>query len=93
MALSCWGRPLRDPEPVFEPVLITPPRERADILEQSARTVIALHRAGLITRREALAELRDRGRDLSAFTRLGLPEEDPRRKVLEETGASPYNDA
>ena len=93
MALSCWGRPLRDPEPVFEPVLITPPRERADILEQSARTVIALHRAGLITRREALAELRDRGRDLGAFTRLGLPEEDPHRKVLEETGASPYNDA
>ncbi len=68
MAVSCWGRVPDNLEFVFEPVMTTSPAERAELVQKLSSDVIEAFRAGLLTREEALAELKSRGQELGVYT-------------------------
>ena len=70
MAVSCWGFVPEDMEIVFEPVMTSSPLERAELAEKLSAPVIDAFRAGLLTREEAVAELKARGGELGVFTKL-----------------------
>ena len=70
MAISCWGYVPEDLEIVFEPVMTTSPAERAELVQKMCSDVIEGFKAGLLTREEALAELRSRGEELGVYTKL-----------------------
>ena len=61
MALSAWGTLPEDLDFVFNPIAAESPAETADLVEKLSASVIDAFRAGLLTREEALAELRARG--------------------------------
>ena len=61
LAVSCWGEVPGDLDFVFEPILTATPMQRAELEEKLAGSVISAFSAGLLTREEALAELRARG--------------------------------
>ena len=73
MAVSCWGYVPEDLEFVFEPVMTTSPAERAELVQKLSSDVIEAFRAGLLTREEALAELKSRGEELGVYTKIGIP--------------------
>ena len=73
MAVSCWGYVPEDLEFVFEPVMTNSPAERAELIQKLSSDVIEAFRAGLLTREEALAELKSRGEELGVYTRIGIP--------------------
>ena len=73
MAVSCWGYVPEDLEFVFEPVMTTSPAERAELVQKLSSDVIEAFRAGLLTREEALAELKSRGGELGVYTKIGIP--------------------
>lgn len=73
MAVSCWGYVPEGLEFVFEPVMTSSPAERAELVEKLSSDVIEAFRAGLLTREEALAELKSRGEELGVYTRIGIP--------------------
>ena len=70
MALSCWGYVPEDLEFVFEPASTVSPQERAELAERLTSPVIAAFGAGLLTREQALDELRDRGSELGLFRNI-----------------------
>ena len=70
MALSCWGDCPPDLNITFEPLMTTTPEARADLIEKNSRIVLEAFTAGLITREEAIRELKARGTDLGAWTML-----------------------
>ena len=70
MAVSCWGYIPEDLEFVFEPASTASPLERAELAEKLTSPVIAAFSAGLLTREEALEELRDRGSELGLFRKI-----------------------
>ena len=70
MALSCWGFIPEDLEFVFEPASTSSPLERAELAEKLTSPVIAAFSAGLLTREQALDELRDRGGELGLFRKI-----------------------
>ena len=70
MAVSCWGYVPEDLEIVFEPVMTSSPLERAELAEKMSAPVIAAFRAGLITRKEAVLELKTRGEELGWWRKL-----------------------
>ena len=70
MALSCWGEIPDDLEFVFEPVMTASPAERAELVRTLSSDVIEAFRCGLLTRDQALAELRSRGEDLGVYTQI-----------------------
>jgi len=49
------------------------PAERAELIQKLSSDVIEAFRAGLLTREEALAELKSRGEELGVYTRIGIP--------------------
>ena len=73
MAVSCWGYVPEDLEFVFEPVMTTSPAERAELVQKLSSDVIQAFQAGLLTREEALAELKSRGEELGVYTKIGIP--------------------
>ena len=73
MAVSCWGYVPEDLEFVFEPVMTSSPAERAELVQKLSADVIQAFQAGLLTREEALAELKSRGEELGVYTKIGIP--------------------
>ena len=63
-------------EIVFEPVMTTSPAERVELIQKLSSDVIQAFQAGLLTREQALAELKARGEDLGVYTKIE-PEGDP----------------
>ena len=70
MAISCWGYAPEDMEIIFEPVMTTSPAERAELVQKMSSDVIEAFRAGLLSREEALAELKSRGERLGVYTKV-----------------------
>ena len=68
MAMSCWGYVPADLEFVFEPVMTTSPAERAELVQKLSGDVIEAYKCGLLTREEAIAELKSRGEELGMYT-------------------------
>ena len=70
MAISCWGYVPDDLEIVFEPVMTTSPAERAELVQKLSTDVIQAFQAGLLTREQALEELKSRGEELGIYTKV-----------------------
>ena len=70
MAISCWGYVPEDLEIVFEPVMTTSPAERAELVQKLSSDVIEAFKCGLLTREQALEELKARGEDLGVYTKV-----------------------
>ena len=70
MAVSCWGYVPEDLEFVFEPVMTNSPAERAELVQKLSSDVILAFQAGLLSRAEALAELKSRGEELGVYTKV-----------------------
>lgn len=70
MAISCWGYVPDDLEIVFEPVMTTSPAERAELVSKLSSDVIQAFQAGLLTREEALEELKSRGEELGVYAKV-----------------------
>ncbi len=77
MAISCWGYVPEDLEIVFEPVMTTSPAERAELVQKLSTDVIQAFQAGLLTREEALAELKSRGEELGVYAKIEPEKEKP----------------
>ena len=70
MAISCWGFVPEDLEFVFEPASTVSPAERAELAERLTSPVVEAFAAGLLTREQAMDELRDRGSELGLFRKI-----------------------
>ena len=70
MAVSCWGCVPEDLEIVFEPVMTVNPSERAELMHTLSGDVISAFQAGLLTREEALDELRARGEEYGFWKQI-----------------------
>ena len=70
MAVSCWGMVPEGLEIVFKPVMTTSPAERAELVQKLSSDVIQAFQAGLLTREEALEELKSRGEELGVYTKV-----------------------
>lgn len=70
MAMSLWGEIPDDMEIVFKPLMTTTPDQRAAIMTQQAGSIIQAFNSGLISRRTALQELREQGKDIGAWTNI-----------------------
>ena len=70
MAISCWGYAPEDMEIVFEPVMTTSPAERAELVQKLSSDVISAFQAGLLTREQALEELKSRGEELGVYAKI-----------------------
>ena len=70
MAISCWGYVPEDLEIVFEPVMTTSPAERAELVQKLSSDVIQAFQAGLLTREQALEELKSRGEELGVYAKI-----------------------
>ena len=68
MAVSCWGYVPEDLDFVFEPIMTASPAERAELVRKMSSDVIDAFSCGLLTREEALAELRLRGAELGVWS-------------------------
>jgi hypothetical protein len=74
MAISCWGFCPEDLEIVFDPANPASLEERTAQFEKITATVVSAYQANLITRGEAIQELKSQGLPISAWSRL--PDED-----------------
>ena len=70
MAISCWGFVPEDLQIVFEPVMTTSPAERAELVQKLSSDVIEAFKCGLLTREQALEELKARGEELGVYTKV-----------------------
>ena len=70
MAVSCWGRLPEDLGFVFNPLSTESPDHIAELAERLSAPVIEAFQAGLITREEALAELKARGEPYAVWTKI-----------------------
>ena len=77
MALSCWGYVPDDMEIVFEPIAAITPADRADLVNKVSDPIIKAFQAKLITRGEAIAELKNAGTEYGVWTKLSDPKDDP----------------
>lgn len=84
MAVSCWGDVPEDLEFVFEPVMTSSPAERAELVQKLSSDVIEGYKCGLLTREEALRELKSRGEELGVYTKI-RPAENNALPVKHET--------
>ena len=76
---------------VFEPLATQNPTERAEILAKASETVIRLYEAGLLTREEAVRELKEMTSGVGGFTGLAMDAEveeeiDPTQGLIPTTG-------
>ena len=70
LAISSWGYAPEDMEIVFEPVMTTSPAERAELVQKLSSDVIQAFQAGLLTREQALEELKSRGEELGVYAKI-----------------------
>ena len=70
LCISCWGFVPENLGFVFRPILTTSPAERAELVSKLSTDVIRAFQAGLLTRDEALRELKARGEELGAWGRV-----------------------
>ena len=70
MAISCWGYVPEDLNFVFEPVMTTSPAERAELVQKFSSDVLEAYKCGLLTREEAISELKSRGEALGVYTKI-----------------------
>ena len=70
MAISCWGYVPEDLEIIFRPVMTSSPAERAELVQKMSQDVIEGYKAGLLTREQALEELKSRGEELGVYTKV-----------------------
>lgn len=70
MAVSVWGTVPKDLDIVFSPVMATGAEERADLMEKLSTPVIAAFQANLISRADAIAELKARGEGMGFWMKL-----------------------
>ena len=77
MAVSCWGFVPEDLEFVFEPVMTSSPAERAELVQKLSSDVIEAYKSGLLTREQALAELKSRGEELGVYSKIDPDKEIP----------------
>ena len=57
-------------EIIFEPVMTTSPAERAELVQKLSSDVIQAFQAGLLTREQALEELKSRGEELGVYAKI-----------------------
>ena len=69
LALSAWGEVPEDLGFVFNPIAAESPAETADLVQKLSAPVVDAFRAGLLSREEALAELRARGAPFGVWQR------------------------
>ena len=86
MAVSCWGYVPDDLEFVFEPVMTSSPAERAELVQKLSSDVIEAFSCGLLTREQALAELKSRGEELGVYTKLSSPVQRVTSSVHDSSG-------
>ena len=67
LCMSLWGKIPNDIKVVFEPLQVTTPGERAQIVSQVTGTVIQAFTAGLISQQTALMELQRTGKDVGSW--------------------------
>ena len=77
LAVSCWGYIPDDLDFVFEPVMTASPAERAELIQKLSADVIQAFQCGLLTREQALEELKSRGEDLGVYTKIGMGGKNP----------------
>ena len=70
LCLSCWGFVPEDLEIVFNPVMTTSDTERAELTEKLTADVFKGYEIGLLTKEQALAELKSRGVNIGIYTKL-----------------------
>ena len=70
MAVSCWGYVPADLEFVFEPVMTSSPAERAELVQKLSADVIEAYKCGLLTKEQALEELKSRGEELGVYAKV-----------------------
>ena len=70
MAISCWGYVPEDLEIIFRPVMTSSPAERAELVQKMSQDVIEGYKAGLLTREQAIAELKSRGEELGVYAKI-----------------------
>jgi len=70
MALSCWGFVPDDLEIIFEPAEAITPKDRAELISKISNPIIEAFKAGLITRCEAIAELKNMGAEYGIWSKL-----------------------
>ena len=68
MAMSVWGEIPDDPEILFEPLMTTSPSERAMLMNQFTDAIIKAYQAGILSREDALHELKDQGKSIGAYS-------------------------
>ena len=59
-----------DLEILFDPVTTTSPAERAELVQKLSSDVIEAFKCGLLTREQALEELKARGEELGVYTKV-----------------------
>ncbi len=84
LAVSCWGYIPDDLDFVFEPVMTASPAERAELIQKLSADVIQAFQCGLLTREQALEELKSRGEDLGIYTKIGMGGENPSGLIQRE---------
>ena len=70
MATSCWGFVPGDLEIEFQPVMTMDQKDRAELMNLLSSSVLEAFRAGLLTREQALRELKTRGEPLGFYLSL-----------------------
>ena len=70
MAVSCWGFIPEDLEIIFQPVMTMDQKDRAELIDRLTGSVVSAFQAGLLTRDQALTELKARGEPLGYYTNL-----------------------
>lgn len=70
MILSCWGYIPDNLEFVFEPIAAITPQERAELISKISDPIIKAFQANLITRKEAVAELKAAGAEYGMWAML-----------------------
>ena len=70
MAMSCWGYIPPDYEIVFEPMMTINPSERAELIQKLNADIIEAFKCGLVTKEQALEEMKSRGMTLGSWTKL-----------------------
>ena len=83
MAISCWGFVPDDLEIVFEPIIAPTPAERAELMDRLSASVIEAYKCGLLSRAEAVEELKSRGEPYGCWTKLETAEKEPPPKSQE----------
>lgn len=76
MAESAWGTAPPDLKLVFVPIATASPMEKAEVISRLTDAVIRAYEAGLVTREEAAAELKESGRETGFWSRMKGADDD-----------------